>query len=162
MIDVFIGISERFRCIEGMTARSILAHASVPVRITHLYPEVESGCTGFSDVRYTIHTGIYLDCDMIVLADIAELWGYRRPGHYACLVDGSTEVGVIDRCEHRCRTRFEQHLLPKAPVIPAEWNVEDRVDPGMKLLHFTSLATQPWFHDHPDAAAAEVYRQWAT
>lgn len=142
--------------------RSVLAHASGPVRVTHIYPAVESGCTGFSAVRYGITDGIYLDCDMIVLGDVVELWArYRRPGRYACLVDGSTEVGVIDRCRHDCRNKREERLLPKAPIIPLEWNVEDRVTPDMKLLHFTDLSTQPWFHDHPDPEAVALYRRWA-
>ena len=71
-IPVFIGISQRFKRIEGLTETSILANTSAQVDIVHLYPAIESGCTGFSDVRYQIKHGIYLDVDMIVLGDIAE------------------------------------------------------------------------------------------
>ena len=86
-IPVFIGISERFRVIEGLTERSIRAHTSNPVDIQHVYPAVEEGCTGFSNVRYQIRYGIYLDPDMIVLGDIAELWSYHRPGKFVCMAD---------------------------------------------------------------------------
>lgn len=158
-VPVFIGISERFRVVEGLTERSILENASVPVKITHIYPAIESGCTGFSDVRYQIRYGIYLDCDMIVLGDIAELWSYRQAGKFVCMQDGSTEVAVID-CEHNCTNKREQHLLPKACAIPPEWNVEDKVIPGMKLLHFTDLRTQPWFYRHPDDEVMRIYQQW--
>jgi len=58
MIPVYIGISERFNCIKGMTENSIREHTNADVDIVHLYPDVESGCTGFSDVRYQIKHGI--------------------------------------------------------------------------------------------------------
>lgn len=155
-VPVFIGISERFRSIEGLTAASILRHASAEVQIRHLYPETEAGCTGFTNVRYTIGRGIYLDCDMILLADIAELWAYRQPGKFVCLKDGSTEVAVID-CAHQCTNKTQETLLPKAARIPLEWNSEDRLVEGAKLLHFTDLKTQPWFYEHPNAEAVAVY-----
>lgn len=159
MIPIYIGISERFRFLEGMTERSILKHTNTDVQITHLYPEVESGCTGFSNVRYTIKKGIYLDVDMIVLGDIAELWAYHRPGKFVCMQDGSTAVSVID-CEHNCTNKHEQHLLPKENIIPPEWNTEDKVENGMKLLHFTNMHTQPWFFDHPNKEALKIYDEY--
>lgn len=158
-IPIYIGISERFRCIEKMTAMSILEHTSAKVSIQLVYPEVEEGCTGFTNVRYTIRCGIYLDCDMVLLADIADLWAYRSPGNFVCLADGSTEVAVID-CEHRCRNKREEHLLPKLPSIPLKWNSEDRMVPGAKLLHFTDLSTQPWFHAHPNKEAVAIYERY--
>lgn len=158
-IPVFVGISRRFDSIRGMTERSILEHTNASVEIRHLYPEVEAGCTGFSNVRYTIRRGIYLDCDMVVLGDISELWGYRAPGRFVCMQDGSTEVAVID-CVHGCSNKWEQHLLPKDCRIPAEWNCEDCVPPGAKLVHFTNLKTQPWFFDHPDPVADALWRQY--
>lgn len=159
MIPIYIGISESFRFLEGMTERSILKHTNADVEIIHLYPEVESGCTGFSDVRFTIKKGIYLDVDMIVLGDIAELWEYRRDNKFVCMRDGSTAVAVID-CEHNCTNKKEHHLLPMEPIIPSEWNTEDRVENGMKLLHFTNMHTQPWFFDHPNKEALEIYDQY--
>jgi hypothetical protein len=148
-----------------MTERSIREHTNEPVQITHIYPEVESGCTGFSDVRYEIRHGIYLDCDMVVLGDIAELWGYRRAGRFVCLEDGSTEVAVID-CEHLCRNKHQQHLLPKDCTIPLAWNVEDHKTPGAipsdaKLLHYTDLSRQPWVHGaHPNPELEQLWRRY--
>lgn len=158
-IPVFIGISERFRVIEGMTERSIRAHTEAAVDIVHLYPAVESGCTGFSDVRYQIRKGIYLDCDMVVLGGIDELWSYRKEGKFVCMQDGSTEVAVID-CKHFCTNKREQYLLPKVCSIPPEWNIEDRVTPDAKIVHFTDLKTQPWFHDHPDPDCIALYQNY--
>ena len=159
MIPVYIGISERFREMEGMTANSILRNTNADVQITHLYPDKEEGCTGFTNVRYNIKKGIYLDVDMIVLGDIAELWAYHQPGKFVCLQDGSTEVSVID-CDHTCSNKREHHLLPLEPIIPIEWNIKDEVIHGMKLLHFTNLATQPWFFDHPNKEALKIYDEY--
>jgi len=166
MIDVYIGISHRFDCIKGMTERSIRRNTKSMVRIHHLYPEVESGVTGFTNVRYTIRKGIYLDCDMIVLGDIADLWEYHRLGKFVCMEDGSTEVAVID-CLHKCRQKKEEKLLPKECIIPPEWNVEDyayknkALPKAMKLFHFTALDTQPWFYKHPNQEAVALYNQYA-
>lgn len=130
-----------------MTEQSILANTNAHVKVTHCYPETESGCTGFSNVRWAINRGIYLDCDMIVLGDIAELWSYREPGKRVCLADGSTEVMVIDGTQ-------------TVNKIPLCWNVEDTTQPNMKLLHFTDLKTQPWFYSHPDANAVAIYEHY--
>jgi hypothetical protein len=159
-IPVYIGISTRFNAIAHMTANSIRENTSRPVDIHLLYPDTESGCTGFSDVRYTIRCGIYLDVDMVVLGDIAELWAYRQRGKFVCMHDGSTEVAVID-CVHDCRNKHEQGRLPKACTIPPEWNSEDTIMDGAKLVHYTNLNTQPWTHGpHPDAAADALWRQY--
>ena len=165
MIDVYIGISHRFDCIKGMTERSILRNTKYKVNIHHLYPIVESGVTGFTNVRYTIRKGIYLDCDMIVLGDIAELWEYHRVGKFVCMEDGSTEVSVID-CVHDCTKKREEKRLPKKPIIPLEWNIEDchykgKLPKATKLFHFTSLNTQPWFYNHPNPEAVDLYKEYA-
>ncbi len=163
-IPVYIGISKRFKAIEGMTERSILENTNADVEITHLYPAVESGCTGFSDVRYQIRRGIYLDVDMVVLGDIADLWAYRVRGKFVCMEDGSTEVAVID-CEHDCQNKYQQDRLPKECSIPPEWNCEDHkitgIPEGAKLIHYTDLKNQPWTHgSHPDAALDALWRQY--
>ena len=167
-IPIYIGISHRFDKVKGLTERSILENTNHPVEITHLYPEREEGCTGFSNVRYTIRKGIYLDCDMVVLGDIAELWGYHREGFFVCMTDGSTEVAVID-CEHNCKNKHQEHLLKKAPIIPAEWNVEDYhyfpnkpLPKNMKLFHWTALPHQPWFYNHPNKEAIALYERYNT
>ncbi|MFV1983007.1 MAG: hypothetical protein ACC657_05640 [Thiohalomonadales bacterium] len=158
-IPIFIGISKRFITTEGLTERSILKNTKANVIIEHLYPKIESGCTGFTNIRYDIRYGIYLDCDMIVLGDIEELWSYHEKNKYVCLDDGSTEVSVIDT-DHLCTNKHNEHLINKSKTIPLTWNVKDEVIPNMKLLHFTSLATQPWFFDHPNKKAVEIYNDY--
>ena len=165
MIPIYIGISKRFDCIKGMTERSILENTRAEVDIIHLYPAIEAGCTGFSNVRYTIRKGIYLDCDMVILGDIAELWSFHKEGKFVCMQDGSTEVAVID-CEHNCTNKTEQHLLPKDCSIPLEWNVEDfkyhntSLPENIKNFHFTDMKTQPWFFSHPNREALEIYGRY--
>ncbi len=158
-IPIFIGISERFRITQGLTERSIIQNTNTPTEIKYLYPKIEAGCTGFTNVRYEISHGIYLDCDMIILGDIAELWSYYEKGRFVCMEDGSTEVSVIGT-SHLCRDKHSEHLIPKSKTIPLSWNVKDKVIPGMKLLHFTSLATQPWFYEHPDFEAVKIYNSY--
>jgi len=165
VIDIYIGISHRFDIIKGMTERSILRNTSAKVNITHLYPDNEQGATGFSSVRYGIRKGIYIEVDMIVLGDIAELWEYHQTGKFVCMHDGKTDVAVID-CVHACHNKREQHLLPKLPIIPPQWNVipitEDSVIPDdTKLLHFSCMDSQPWFYEHPNKRALEIYEEYA-
>jgi len=159
-IPITIGMSDRFRIIEGLTERSILRNTSTPCEISHVATVPEEGCTGFSNVRYRVRDAIYLDPDMIVLGDIAELWELREAGRFVCLRDGTTEVAIITGYEHTCRNKREEHLLAKSCVIPLNWNVEDKVTDGAKLVHFTDLSTQPWFHDHPDPDAVALYEAY--
>lgn len=177
MIPVFIASSERFKEIEWLTLQSIHDNTSEQVDVHVVRPQwygmKEGGCTGFTHVRWAIPQicreygytfGIYLDVDMVVLSDIKELWDYRQRGKWVCLEDGSNEVSVI------CATlqypdksvlhNRHKGTLPRGdhlPKIPLEWNCEDRLTPGAKILHFTDLKTQPWFYDHPDTEAVGVY-----
>lgn len=105
---------------------------------------------------------IYLDADMLVLGDIRELFEMMTT-KAATLVSHRWDVIVWD-CE-----KAEPHLPPlrtlqenahitnlrRSVGLDAEfdrdpmWDVCDRVKPGMKLLHFTNMRTQPW-HPWPD------------
>ncbi len=155
-IPIYIGISDKFEIARGLTENSILANTSTAVDIKYIKPDPPMGCTGFTNARYTIKHGIYLDVDMIVLGDIAELWNYKKKGRFVCMVDGSSEVAVID-CDHLCIDKYHEHLLPKSCDIPMIWNIEDKVTIDIKLLHFTKIDTQPWFNQHPDQLAIELY-----
>jgi hypothetical protein len=174
MIRIYIGTAEKYRPIEGEIEYAIRSNASEDLDITFMRAGwrglAPTGCTGFSMYRYAIPelTGwhgfaIYLDVDMLVVGDIAELWEYRFPGRWSVLKDGSQEVMVID-----CRTNVvptvpflnrmhkSQIAIPERRVIPPEWNCEDCAPPGAKLIHFTDLSRQPWFT--PDRTGPEVDR----
>jgi hypothetical protein len=177
MIKVFIGTAPKWTKHEPIIEHSIRSNTDTEVEISFLrageHGLKPSGCTGFTNFRYAIPEickregfAIYLDIDMVVLADIAELWDYRERGYWVCMADGSTEVSVID-----CTLQFPPvhtlasfkkyqlaSMMPTRRSIPLEWNVKDTVAPGMKLLHFTDL-TQDWVNgSHRSRDALKVLR----
>ena len=178
MITVFVASSARFSHVEWMTPFSIKENTSDLVEIHIITPGdgvPETGCTGFTNLRYLVPKlcrdmgrthGIYLDVDMLVLGDIADLWEYRHAGDWATLLDGSDEVSIFSSvCQfpdiathNKTQLRGAQQ---RTPAIPMEWNSEDGVISGAKLLHFTDLNTQPWDTEHPNINARlhyEAYR----
>lgn len=162
MIRVFVGAAPKWESHEPILEHSIRRNTESDVEVTFMRAGENglkpSGCTGFSKFRYEVprlagHEGfaIYLDIDMLVLGDIAELWDYRQTGRWICMQDGSTEVMVIDCSQARRQLRY---------WIPPEWNVEDRVEPGMKLLHFTDLK-QDWLRgSHSCREALEILHEY--
>lgn len=141
---------------------------------------------------------IYLDADMLVRGDIAELWSLtpRRP--FLAKRDGRTDVSLIDaEMARQCSWWPKLEQIRKSgwnlglwvrtlmahdaidPSLPCEWNVCDphnfmhkQDDPGCgqaKLLHYTTVPTQPWrpyqsvpYHAHPWPSWVEewnAYRQ---
>lgn len=150
--------------------------------------------TPFSLFRYAVPalmkfrgTAIYLDVDMVVLADLRDLAGYAREGRW-CMADNRDGdcVAVIDcSCvlgDHRWPTiqDLKSGRMPKQalrniaskyfdPCIPAEWNVCDQAPEHARLIHFTSMATQPWqpyvgrieYQPHPDEKAVRIFRDYA-
>ncbi|MGA1680366.1 MAG: glycosyltransferase, partial [Ilumatobacteraceae bacterium] len=94
MIRVFIGYDENESVAYHVLSHSILRHASQPVSITPLVKQhmgnfyarerspIES--TDFSFTRFLVpylsgYSGwsIFMDCDMLMTTDIAELWALR-------------------------------------------------------------------------------------
>ena len=164
MTRVFIGSHKRFERCEPVIEWSIRKYASEPVEINFLRPEYygceDSGCTGFSRMRYEIPRicnyeghAIYLDVDMILQADIAELWDYRHSGFTAIMQDCSSEVMVVD-----CEAEFFNIIR----AIPEEWNVEDYAATQedlktAKLIHYTDLKYQPWFFEHPKPWLSKIW-----
>ncbi len=185
-IRIYIGSSDKFRCAESAIENSILANTQSDVEITFMRPSdlgiPESGCTGFTNLRYAVPDmagfagyAIYLDVDMIVLGDIADLYDYRQPGYWVTMKDGSSEVSVISCGVHRHMPGLHNiHMYNKSQLygmirkkclIPPCWNVEDEVQEGMKLLHLTDLKCQPWMKEpqypHPCPEAVDIYHAYA-
>jgi lipopolysaccharide biosynthesis glycosyltransferase len=181
VIPVYVATGPQWAEHEPVLAYSILRHATQTVRIHFIDPTQhgmkKAGCTGFSHVRWAIPElagegyAIYLDVDMLLLADIAALFAYRQPRKYVCLADGSTEVMVMD-CSRKMYPKEtladygKQHLHSRAapwlvPTISLDWNSEDKITPTTKLLHFTDLNMQPWLgHDHKDADCMRVLHDY--
>lgn len=160
-IRIFIGSHKKFSRCEPVIKYSIEKYASQPVDIKFLRPEYygkqDTGCTGFSKMRWEIPRicdykghAIYLDVDMILMSDIAELWAYKS-NKTVLLKDGSTEVMVMN-CSN----------TDSVKSIPLEWNVEDySATPDdlitARLIHFTDLKCQPWFHEHPKPWLSKIW-----
>jgi hypothetical protein len=136
------------------------------------------GRTTFSFHRFLIPEecgfegkAIYLDSDMIVFGDIAELFDRPFPPGVkvmstidtwqtaVLLIDNSIGWRVADIVakldakelgyQQVMNLLFEAQMGRFARTIPACWNSQDRSDDATKLLHFTAMNLQPWLtRDH--------------
>ena len=94
MINVFIGYDSKEKIAHHVLSESILRHSTKPVAITPIYlPNIKDdfvrernslSSTEFSFSRFIIphlmnYQGwaLFMDCDMLMMADIAELWRLR-------------------------------------------------------------------------------------
>ena len=94
MINVFIGYDSKEKIAHHILSESILRHSTKPVAITPIYlPNIKDdfvrerntiSSTEFSFSRFIIphlmnYQGwaLFMDCDMLMMADIAELWRLR-------------------------------------------------------------------------------------
>lgn len=128
---------------------------------------------------------IYLDVDMLVLSDIAELWRLPQKAPYLCNGKGRTEVALID-CQGFARDDWPRikEMKPQGATmgyyrllmermglldesLPWAWNSCDQITPGMKLLHFTSVPHQPYkpypkveYRKHPDERAVRIWNDY--
>jgi len=125
--------------------------------------------TGFTNYRYAIPSfaggagrAIYNDVDQIYMADPAELFDYPMQGSAALSVDGrDTSVLLLDCAKmaevwplNLAQSGKPQHQAFRAlrdavdlwGPLPAAWNAHDDAyrDEQTKVLHFTTLQTQPW------------------
>jgi len=147
--------------------------------------------TPFTMFRYAIPElcgfkgrAIYLDTDMVVFGDLAELWTQKTRRPWFCSSYKRTDVSVID-CERFesevaktnwpsleklkgylavpavVRLMLKQHDLIETGLEP-QWNSCDRYDAGKtKLLHFTHMQSQPW-HPWPDRFHYEGHKDPAS
>lgn len=96
VIDIYIGFDQAEAVAYHTLCHSILSRSSLPVRITpvkrsmlggvHDRPLDEKQSNEFSFTRFLVpylnnYSGfaIFMDCDMLVLDDIANLWNLRDP-----------------------------------------------------------------------------------
>lgn len=124
--------------------------------------------TGFTNYRFAIPhfaggsgRAIYNDVDQIYLADPAELFDLPLDGHgFLAIARDDSSVMLLDCARmagvwslERAQRGSKPELLRKALAIPglygplaADWNARDgEYRAGRsKLLHYTTLHTQPW------------------
>lgn len=189
MIRVLVGC-----CADGSDAESravleysLRVHASEEVDLTWLMADrswsTRSWSTPFSGLRWAVPAlagfqgrAIYLDSDVIVQADIAELWVQPMPKGAFALVTGfgrkqRTCVMLLDcaaaqrhlpsledlkRGLHRDLRGWLALQPDLTAQIEGRWNCVDLkgsagvADPAVKIIHYSSLAHQP---SHPYAVA---------
>lgn len=199
-IRVYVGTSPENEPAERVLEHSIRKHSSTPVE-THWMRAGEppmwdgwklawpQGGTPFSPFRFMVPEAagfegfaIYLDVDMMVLGDIAELYAYRRPGRVVSTT--RPDVMVWDCSAFRDVLPLASDAkesgaavsayLPKIQprwdkCVPNEWDTCDCMGDGnAKLVHFTKLNTQPWkpfpakygdYHQHKCQEAVDMF--WA-
>lgn len=118
MINVFIGYDQKEKVAYDVLSYSILKYSSQPVSITPLYlpnlktifnREQEALCsTEFSFSRFIVpHLleykgwGIFMDCDMLMLQDISNLWNLKD------------EKYAVQVCKHNYQPKNSSKFLGK-------------------------------------------------
>jgi len=174
MIPIYIGYDKTETVAYHVLAHSILSRSSVPVQIIPLNkdnlkqhywrPRGEYDSTDFSNSRWIIphlqnYRGwaIFMDCDMLCLADIADLWA-QRDTHYSVMVKKHNHVPVEERkFLDQVQTKYDRKnwsslmLFNCAACTPLTKHIVNTQSPGL------------WFHQFswvPDDEIGEIDGDW--
>lgn len=205
-VRIFVGCATYGEDIESQAVLewSIRKHASLPVELTWMQQSAhgpfsawntERWATPFSGFRWAIpelcrFTGkaIYMDSDVIVMADIAELWAQQHePGRFLIAKGGGAWricVSMFDCAEARehipplaqLQADASSHrnmcaLIKQRPELvqafEGEWNCLDREvgersvhDPSIKAIHYTDMRSQPQLRHALPRLQAEGREHW--
>ena len=203
-VRIFVGTpanNEDLEC-QAVLDYSLRKHASLPLDITWMmlsrdpssfwYSDsktrngwnTQTWITPFSALRWGIPAAcdfqgraIYMDTDMIAMADIVELWAQPIPPGKAILAKGNAQIiscvmlmdcaalksklphidvlrSVPGKYRDMCSVLFDAHAR-----YAGNWNCRDGEDyatihdPDVKILHYSSIPTQP-NHRHARARLA--------
>lgn len=206
MIRVFVGTSPNGEDAEAAAVLeyTLRRHASEPVDITWMALSrdpaslwggwrTERFSTPFTPFRWTVPEAcgfqgraIYLDVDMFVVADIAELWRQPMPDGAAALINDRsgklrTCVTVFDCAAARrilpgvreLKRQRDPHDYAMAALVRSgafgafegRWNCVDLKgsaldDPDLKLVHMSSIAHQPATRHAAARLALSGRRHW--
>jgi lipopolysaccharide biosynthesis glycosyltransferase len=165
MIRVFIGYDERQPLSYNVLQHSINECASLPVAITALklssLPITRHGLTPFTFSRFLVpwlceYEGhaIFLDADMLVTGDIAELWACKGDDdvmivpHKEAFERPSVMLFNNERCKaltpHYVQTGnpFAFTWARRVGELPHEWNhlvgYDEAPDETPKIIHYTA------------------------
>jgi lipopolysaccharide biosynthesis glycosyltransferase len=167
VIPVYIGVDERQPIAFSTLAASIWRHSSQPVQITPLHlpqlPITRRGLTAFTFSRWLVPylcgykgSAIFLDADMVVTGDIAELYALASYNHDVQVVKdqepfewASMMIFNCARCrpltpefiEDKANNPFDFKWAKSVGDLPGEWNHNVHYsDANMeaKLHHFTA------------------------
>lgn len=199
-IKVFIGCAPHGQDAESMAVLewTIRKHSSMPVDIVWMYQGASHEFTGwdtskwatpFSGFRWAIPElcgfdgkAIYMDSDMIVLSDLAELWNQDTRGHVVLgkgggewrlcvsLWDCAAAKGKIMPIEQMKQMPDAHSKMRRASLEPGfigafsgNWNCLDReyqTGCGAKILHYTDMKSQPQHRHAGPRLAAQGRNHW--
>lgn len=215
-IRIFVGVSGNDEDIEfqAVLHYSLLKHASQPLDLTWMRlsrdpssfwysdPQRKLGwrtdkwATPFSALRWGIPAAcdfkgkaIYMDVDMIAMADIAELWNQdfttgsmisKPEAICVSMYDNAkmrTVLPPLDQIKQPSRYREVRRMVLSNGCVQrysgGNWNCldmrkdtggeyKDLTDPDIKVLHFTQIPTQPHLRHAIPRLAKEGRRHWYT
>lgn len=185
---VFVGADETQTLAFRVLEYSIRRHANLSVQVERIDNDGlpaprdsdNRARTGFSFCRFKIPAlcgyvgrAVYLDADMLVFADLLDLWRRdfggvdllyseyagdqgRIPQYSVLLLNCATLqwnandiVRGLDEGRYDYGQLMHQFCLVPAQRrqagLPFEWNSLEHYEPGeTKLIHFTDMPTQPW------------------
>lgn len=189
-LQIFIGTEPKQYIAQRVLEASIRRWSSVDVAI-YVLPGVATGLgqqTGFSFNRWgvleRIKTGraVYLDADIVVRADVRELFELAMPTpilarrcdptrYYTSVMlfdaDRLKDAGIptFDQLVQQVKEQKLGYLSamwamaasPYAPYmseLPTRWNDMDIIKPTTAAIHYTGLDRQPWrYSGHRHGAA---------
>lgn len=199
-IRIFVGGTKEHWLPTKVLEFSILRRTSSPFEFRSLWdcgiecPEPKDKAnrpaTSFSLQRFMIPEacqfqgkGIYIDSDMILWADIRELWETEFPDGATVLAPPGWQTSVLlwdatcglsvkqlvadmdsGKREMRSMMNFKGIAGTSRTLNPL-WNCMDRpkpdqmIPPGAKLLHWTEMRSQPWLkagHPHEEPWIREL------
>lgn len=175
MLDIFIGWDSRFPEPADVLAQSILDHSSIPVRIRFLkYAELQRehgferahdplASTEFTYTRFLVPflmgyqgKALFLDNDMLCLADVAELDRLDMSGH---------ALRVVQH-DHRPVETVKMYGCPQTSYPRKNWSSLMLMDCSRLTLwtrDVVATATGAYLHrfqDIPDALIGTVPPEW--
>lgn len=195
MIKIFVGCAPNHDDAESQAVLeyTIRKHATEPVDITWMKASRDplsplhgwdnhTWATPFSGFRWAVphlcnYAGraIYMDSDIIVRADIAELWNMDFNGADAVARDSVRScVMLMDCTSYRFNIEYLQVKRGFRPVLnwgyfPDDhmWNCLDGEmlpldDPRIKAIHYTSMPHQPHIPFAAKRLAADGRKHWFT
>lgn len=203
-IRLFVGCAP-----DGLDAESLAVleysarkHSSLPIDIEWMMiskdPEcfwsgwaTESWPTPFSGFRWGIPAfcgfegrAIYMDSDVMVMRDLAELWEQRIPAHKVVLGKGGgswrlcvalwdcrAAADVLDPIDYLRRDPSShrltgQKIQPHIGAFLGNWNVLDGAgfgdvnDPAIGAHHYTDMSCQPHLRHALPRLASEGRKHW--